>query len=58
MGVSMRAPSLCCIGYTIVYPSASRADRINLESFQEQHPGQPGQPRAFTSDSMQALVTP
>ena len=56
IGVSMRTPSLFYIRCT--GPQESRAGRINLESFQAQHPSRPNQPRAFTGDSIQTLVTP
>ena len=43
----------------IQYLTASRAGPTNLEeSFHAQHPSRPKQPRTFTSDTMQALVTP
>ena len=47
--------------YVIQYPTASRAGPINVQStsyFQEQHPSRANQPRALTSDNIEALVTP
>ena len=39
-------------------PQHPVAGRIKLESFQAQHPSQANQPKAFTSHSIQALITP
>ena len=60
-GYIMRTPSLFYLGYTAVShstPSRLNQRPINVESFRAQHPSRENQPRAFTSDSIQALVTP
>ena len=60
-GYIMRTPSLIYLGYTAVShstPSRLNQRPINVESFQAHHPSRENQPRAFTSDSIQALVTP
>ena len=44
--------------YSLRLSNTSRVGRINLESFQAQHPSRSNQPRAFTSHTIQALVTP
>ena len=56
----MRTPSLFYLGYTVPRSIPSRANQrpIKVEYFQAQHPNRANQPRAFTSDSIQALVTP
>ena len=55
----MRTPSLFYLGYTEPHSILSRPNQrpINVEYFQAQHPSWANQPRAFTSDSIQALVT-
>lgn len=45
------------IGYTVSH-SAPTLPNQNLECFQARHSHRPNQPRAFTSDIIQALVTP
>ena len=54
-------PSLFYLGYTVVphsIPSRPNQRPINVEYLQAQHPSRASQSRAFTSDSIQALVTP
>ena len=49
--------SMCTLVYlSLPYSTTSRAGRSNLESFQGPHWA--NQPRTFTSDTIQALVTP
>ena len=56
----MRAPSLFYLGYTVPHSIPTRPNQrpINVEYFQTQHPSRANRPRAFTSDSIEALVTP
>ena len=59
-GYLMRTPSLFHLGYTVPHsiPSPSNQRPINVEYFQAQHRSRANQRRAFTSDSIIALVTP
>ena len=59
-GDLMHTPRLFDLGYTVPHsiPSWPNQRSINVEYFQSQHPSRANQPRAFTSDSIQALVTP
>ena len=56
----MRTPSLFCIGYILPHSIPSRLNQgpINVEYFQAQRQSRVNKPKAFTSDSIQALVTP
>ena len=60
MGVLHAYTQFVSLGYTVPHSIPSRPNQrlINVEDFQTQHPCQANQPRAFTSDSIQALVTP
>ena len=59
LAVLMRSPRLFYLGYTVPHSIERPNQRpINVECFQAQHPSRANQPRAFTSDSIQALVTP
>ena len=60
MGVFNAYTQFVYLGYTVPHSIPSRPNQrpINIEYFQAQHPSRANQPRAFTSDSIQALVTP
>ena len=49
---------LCWLYSTPLHPERPNQRPINVEYFQAQHPSRANQAIAFTSDSIQALVTP
>ena len=55
----MRTPSLFYLGYALPHSIQSRPNQrpINVQYLQAQHPRRANQPTAFTSDSIEALVT-